>query len=67
MNSQRENTNSKDDFVLKNWFETSVLKISCIRTKINMTKIWYDEFNQLAFKVKNSLHTQHKFLTLKNH
>ena len=29
-------TNSKGDFVLKNWFETLFLKI---------TQIWYDEFN----------------------
>ena len=27
VNSQREKTNSKSDFVFKNWFETFVLKI----------------------------------------
>ena len=34
MNSQCENTNSKGDFVLKNRFETSVLKISGIQKLI---------------------------------
>ena len=33
MNSQLENTISKGDFVLKNRFETSVLKISGIQKK----------------------------------
>ena len=33
VNSQRENTNSKGDFVLKNRDETFVLKISCIQNK----------------------------------
>ena len=28
VNSQHKNSNSKGDFMLKNWFETSVLKIS---------------------------------------
>ena len=31
MNSQRENTNSKGDFVIKNRVETYVLKISGIQ------------------------------------
>ena len=38
-------TNSKGDFVHKKRFETLVLKISGICTKINMTQILYDEFN----------------------
>ena len=33
-------------------------------TKINLTQIWYNEFNLCAFKVKNSLHTQHIFLRI---
>ena len=45
VNSQRENTNSKGDIVLKNKFETFVLKISG-KQKINQTQIWYDEFSQ---------------------
>ena len=59
MNSQQENTNLKGDFVL------SVLN-TCFKdfwyTKIDLTQIWYDEF-----KVKNSLHTQHEYLTLNNY
>ena len=31
VNSQRKKTNSKDDFVHKNRFETFVSKISCIQ------------------------------------
>ena len=30
-------------------------------TKINPTQIWYNEFNQQALKVQNSLYTQHEF------
>ena len=40
MNSQLENTNSKDYFALKSQFETFVLKISCVQKKL--TQIWYD-------------------------
>ena len=32
-------------------------------TKINVTQILHDEFD--AFKVKNYLHAQHEFITLK--
>ena len=34
VNSQRENTNSKGDFVLKNLDKTFALKISCIQKLI---------------------------------
>ena len=34
VNSHSENKNSKGDFVLKNWFETSVFKISGIQRYI---------------------------------
>jgi hypothetical protein len=44
VHSQRENTNSKGEFVLKNRFITFVLKISGIQ-KINLTQIWYYNFN----------------------
>ena len=39
VNSQGYNTKSKGDFVLKDRFETVVLKIS------GKQKIWYDKFN----------------------
>ena len=42
VNLQHENTNSKSDFVLKNRFETFVLKISIIQK--NLTQ--FDEFNE---------------------
>ena len=44
MNSQLENINSKEEFVLKIRFETFVLKIPGIQKK-NLTQIWYDDFN----------------------
>ena len=56
MNSQSENTNSKDDFVLK-----KTVKNVCFKD------FWYVEFNHLAFKVKTSLNKQHEFITLNNH
>ena len=37
--SQFENSNSKGDFVIKNRFETVVLNISGIHTKINMNQV----------------------------
>ena len=43
VNSQLENTNSKDNFALKNWFKTFVLNIKDFwYTKINLTQICYD-------------------------
>ena len=33
VNSQLEDTHSKGDFVLKNWFETFILKISGVQKK----------------------------------
>ena len=36
----RENTDSKDDFVIKNKFEMLVLMISSIHTKINRVKLY---------------------------
>ena len=44
MNSQLEDTHSKGDFVLKNWFETFNFK-DFWYTKINLIQIWYDKFN----------------------
>ena len=46
VNSQLEDTNLKGDFVLINRFETFVSKISSM-PKIDLTQIWYDEFNSL--------------------
>ena len=43
--TQRKNTDSKGDFVLKNQFETFVFKISGY-SKIYLTQIWYNEFNK---------------------
>ena len=37
VNSQRENTNSIGDFVLRNRFETFVLKISGLQLRFGMT------------------------------
>ena len=31
VNSQPENTNSKGDCIFRNWFETIVLRISCLQ------------------------------------
>ena len=42
VNSQRENTNSKGNFVIKNRFETVVLKISGIQNKSESKKIYYN-------------------------
>ena len=44
VNSQLEDTHSKGDFVLKNWFETFNFK-DFWYTKINLIQIWYDKFN----------------------
>ena len=44
-------TNSKADFVLKNWFERIVLKISGFKNKTDP---------DLVFKVKHSVHTHTK-------
>ena len=33
----------------------------------HLKDFWFDEFNKYTFKVKNSLHTQFKLLTLNNH
>ena len=57
MNSQRENTNPKGDFVLKNRFETFVLNISGIQKYILL------RFG-MTNSIKNSLHKQHDFQTL---
>ena len=38
MNSQHENTNSKGDFIFKNWVETFVLKISDIKGVKNISE-----------------------------
>ena len=59
MNSQHKNKNSKGDFVLKPFL--NVRFIDFWYAKINLTQIWYDEFNQLALKVKNSLLKKHEF------
>ena len=69
-NNLFEFTNREHKF--KRWFYTqkSVWNVrfkDFLNTKINLSQIWYDEFNQKAFKVKNSLHTQNAFLTLNNH
>ena len=45
---QRENTNSTDDFVLKNHFETVRFKdfwYTYYFIKLNLTQIRYDEFS----------------------
>ena len=41
------------------WFK--ILSKDFWYTKINLTQIWYEKFNQKAYKVKNFLKTQHKF------
>ena len=41
VNSQRENTNSKGDFVLKNWFDTFALKIFGIQKYILVKNIYF--------------------------
>ena len=43
MDSQRENSNLKGEYYSKTGFECSFYRF--LLYKINLTQIWYDEFN----------------------
>ena len=57
VNSKHENSNSKEDFVFKTSFERSYSRFLVYKNKSDSDLV----FNGLAFKIQNSLHTQHTF------
>ena len=57
VNSQHENTNSKCDFVIKNWVSKFVFKISGKYTKLNLSKKYIFPkitFDKSPIKVPNN-------------